>query len=104
MFVRSRSFSFCLFYQETHYTYTPSDARAARPLCCDDVRAERVPWVCGVHEGLRGALGVHDAQWIFVGRSFRTAKAAERGASKNSLHKLKRNSDMPSSNEDLSES
>ena len=49
---------------ETHYTYTPSDARAARTLCCDDVRAERVPWVCGVHEGLRGALGVHDAQWI----------------------------------------
>lgn len=34
----------------------------------------------------------------------RTAKAAERRASKNSLHKLKRNSDMPSSNEDLSES
>ena len=37
-------------------------------------------------------------------RSYRTAKAAERRASKNSLHKLKRNSDMPSSNEDLSES
>ena len=27
--------------EETHYTYTPSDARAARALCFDDVRAER---------------------------------------------------------------
>ena len=37
---------------ETHYSYTPSDARAARALCFDDARAERGPWVCGVHGGL----------------------------------------------------
>ena len=48
---------------ETHYTYTPSDTRAARALCFDDVRAECAPWVCGVHEGLRGALGVHVAHF-----------------------------------------
>ena len=29
----------------------PSDARAARTLCCDDVNAERAPRVRGVHEG-----------------------------------------------------
>ena len=46
---------------ETHYTYTPSDARTARALCFDDVRAERAPWVCGVHGGLGGALGVRVA-------------------------------------------
>ena len=46
---------------ETHYTYTPSEARAARALCFDDVRAERAPWVCGVHGGLGGALGVRVA-------------------------------------------
>ena len=28
---------------ETTYTYNPSDARAARALCGDDGRAERVP-------------------------------------------------------------
>jgi len=49
--------------EETHYTYTPSDARAARALCFDDVRAERAPWVCGVHGGLGGALGVHVAHF-----------------------------------------
>ena len=48
---------------ETHYTYTPSDARVARALCCDDVRAERAPLVCGVHEGLGGMLGVHVAHF-----------------------------------------
>ena len=48
---------------ETHYTYTPSDARAARALCCDDVNAERAPWVCGVHGGLGDALGVHVAHF-----------------------------------------
>ena len=46
---------------ESRYTYTPSDARAARALCCDDVRAERAPRVRGVHWGLRGTLGVHVA-------------------------------------------
>ena len=49
---------------ETTYTYTPSDARAARALCFDDVRAERAPWVCGVHGGLGGALGVHVAHFL----------------------------------------
>ena len=48
---------------ETTYTYTPSDARGARALCFDDVRAERAPRVRGVHEGLRGALGVHVAHF-----------------------------------------
>ena len=51
--------------RETHttsvHTYTPSDARAARALCFDDARAERAPWVCGVHGGLGGALGVRVA-------------------------------------------
>ena len=28
---------------ETHYSYTPSDARAARALCGGEVRAERAP-------------------------------------------------------------
>ena len=28
---------------QTTYSYTPSEARAARVLCCDDVRAERAP-------------------------------------------------------------
>ena len=37
----------------------PLGARAARALCFDDVRAERAPRVCGVHEGLRGTLDVH---------------------------------------------
>ena len=36
--------------RQTH-SYTPSDARAARALCGDDVRAERAPRVRGVHEG-----------------------------------------------------
>ena len=49
--------------QETHYSYTPSDTRAARALGFDDVRAERAPWVCGVHGGLGGALGVHVAHF-----------------------------------------
>ena len=57
--------------QETTYTYTPSDTRAARALCCDDVRAERPPLVRGVHEGLRGALGVHVAHFR---RMFLTAR------------------------------
>ena len=48
---------------ETHYSYTPSDAHAARALCFDDVRAERAPWVCGVHGGLGGTLGVHVAHF-----------------------------------------
>ena len=48
---------------ETHYTYTPSDARAARALCCDDVNAERALWVRGVHEGPWSALGVHVAHF-----------------------------------------
>ena len=48
---------------ETHYTYTPSGARAARALCCDDVRAERAPRIRGVREGLRSALGVHVAHF-----------------------------------------
>ena len=48
---------------ETHYTYTPWHARAARALCFDDARAERAPWVCGVHGGLGGALGVHVAHF-----------------------------------------
>ena len=48
---------------ETTYTYTPSDARAARALCFDDVRAERAPRVRGVHEGLGGMLGVHVAHF-----------------------------------------
>ena len=48
---------------ETTYTYTPSNARAARALCFDDVRAERAPRVRGVHEGLRGMLGVHVAHF-----------------------------------------
>merc|ERR1712086_1219622 len=48
---------------ETTYTYTPSDARAARALCFDDVRAERAPRVRGVHGGLRGMLGVHVAHF-----------------------------------------
>ena len=42
---------------------TPSDARAARALCGDDVRAERAPRTRGVHEGLRGMLGVHVAHF-----------------------------------------
>ena len=48
---------------ETTHSYTPSDARAARPLGFDDVRAERAPRVRGVHEGLRGMLGVHVAHF-----------------------------------------
>ena len=47
-------------------TVTPSDARAARALCFDDVRAERAPRDCGVYEGLHGMLGVHVAYGIFV--------------------------------------
>eukprot|EP00964_Phaeocystis_antarctica_P001515 scaffold807_cov67-Phaeocystis_antarctica.AAC.6 len=49
------------------YSYTPSDARAARALCCGDVRAaralccgdvraERAPRVRGVHEAARTSL------------------------------------------------
>ena len=30
----------------------PSAARAARALCCGEVRAERAPRDCGVHEAL----------------------------------------------------
>ena len=41
------------------HRYTPCDARAARALCGDDVRAECPSRVRGVHEGLRGTLGVH---------------------------------------------
>ena len=44
-------------------TYTPSNTRPARALFCDDVRAERAPRVRGVHEGLRGMLGVHVAHF-----------------------------------------
>ena len=42
---------------------TRGDARAARALCFDDVRAERAPLVCGVHGGLGDALGVHVAHF-----------------------------------------
>ena len=45
------------------FTYTPSDTRAARALCCDDVNAERAPRVRGVHKGLLGVLGVHVAHF-----------------------------------------
>ena len=37
---------------ETHYSYTPSDARAARALFGGDVHAGRAPRDCGVHEAL----------------------------------------------------
>ena len=48
---------------ETHYTYTPSDARGVRALCCDDVNAERAPRVRGVKETLWGVPGVHVAHF-----------------------------------------
>ena len=44
-------------------SYTPSDTRAARALCCDDVRVERAPLVRGVHEGPWSTLGVHVAHF-----------------------------------------
>ena len=44
-------------------SYTPSDARAARALCCDDVRVERAPLVRGVHDGPWSTLGVHVAHF-----------------------------------------
>ena len=37
---------------ETHYSDTPSDARAARALFGGDVHAGRAPRDCGVHEAL----------------------------------------------------
>ena len=43
--------------------YTPSDARGARALCCDDVNAERAPRVRGVKETLWGVPGVHVAHF-----------------------------------------
>ena len=46
---------------ETTRSYTPSDARAARALCFDDVRGKRAPRDRGVYEGLHGMLGVHVA-------------------------------------------
>ena len=45
------------------HSYTPSDARATRTLCCDDVNAERAPLVRGVHEGLWIMLGVQVAHF-----------------------------------------
>ena len=48
---------------ETHYSYTPSDARAARALCGDDVRAERAPRVRGVKETPWGIPGMHVAHF-----------------------------------------
>ena len=48
---------------ETHYTYTPSDARATRALCGDDVSAVRAPRVRGVEETPWGTLGVHVAHF-----------------------------------------
>ena len=41
---------------ETHHTYTPSDARAARALCGDDASVERAPRVRVVKETLWGVL------------------------------------------------
>ena len=52
-----------VFCRETHYTYTPSDARAARALCFDDVRAERAPRVRGVKETPWGIPGMHVAHF-----------------------------------------
>ena len=61
--MRNRMLLYTVTPTETHYTYTPSDARAARALCCDDVNAERALWVRGVHEGPWSALGVHVAHF-----------------------------------------
>eukprot|EP00964_Phaeocystis_antarctica_P143352 scaffold108891_cov54-Phaeocystis_antarctica.AAC.2 len=55
---RSSARPICLA-RETHYSYTPSDARAARALCGDDASAERVPRVRGVKETLWGMPGMH---------------------------------------------
>ena len=41
-----------VFFLETHYSYTPSDARATRALCGGEVRAERALRDCGTHEAL----------------------------------------------------
>ena len=47
-----RNLSIYLSIGETHYSYTPSDARAARALFGGDVHAGRAPRDCGVHEAL----------------------------------------------------
>ena len=49
--------------EETTHTYTPSDARAARALCCDDASAERAPRVRVVKETLWGVPGMHVAHF-----------------------------------------
>ena len=48
---------------ETHDSYTPSDARAARALCGDDVHAERAPRVRGVEETPWGIPGMRVAHF-----------------------------------------
>ena len=53
----------CVYEYETHYSYTPSDAHAARALCGNDVRAERAPRVRGVNETLWGVPGMHVAHF-----------------------------------------
>ena len=50
-------------HHEIHYSYTPSDARAARALCFDDVHAERAPRVRGVKETPWSMPGMHVAHF-----------------------------------------
>ena len=52
-----------MFLGESSHSYTPSDARATRTLCCDDVNAERAPRARGVHEAPWSTLGVHVAHF-----------------------------------------
>ena len=55
----------CRFLAETHYSYTPSYARAVRGRRGDDVRAERCPRVGRDQAALRDQLGVHVVDFPF---------------------------------------